>query len=98
MRQELANAQERIRLQAAQLHKVKAEAASQQALIDYLGKSLQSQIQSSGVATGQQSVGLQVRSGLQQQLQPAEDTGWTVEQATASVARVLKAMSVSQTS
>lgn len=85
--QELTNLQQQVEDQAAQLRKVIAEAASQQASSNYLIKHLQSQLQTSQAERD---------ACIQGTKSPVEDTGWTVQQATASVARVLRAMSESQ--
>ena len=84
--QELINLRQQIEDQAAELHKVTAEAASQQASSNYLIKHLQSQLQA------RQAENACVKASQK----PLQDTGWTIQQATASVARVLKVMSESQ--
>ena len=85
--QELINLRQQIEDQAAELRTVTAEAASQQASSNYLIKHLQSQLQASQAE----------KDACKQATQkPLQDTGWTIQQATASVARVLKVMSESQ--
>ena len=85
--QELIALQQQIEDQGAELRKVTAEAASQQASSNYLIKHLQSQLQASQAE----------KDAFKQATQkPLQDTGWTIQQATASVARVLKVMSESQ--
>ncbi len=85
--QELINLRQQIEDQAAELHKVTAEAASQQASSNYLIKHLQSQLQASQAEND---------ACVKASQKPLQDTGWTIQQATASVARVLKVMSESQ--
>ncbi|DBA66413.1 TPA: hypothetical protein ACH3X2_002392 [Trebouxia sp. C0005] len=85
--QELIALRQQIENQAAELRKVTAEAASQQASSNYLIKHLQSQLQASQAEKD---------ACIQATQKPLQDTGWTVQQATASVARVLKVMSESE--
>ena len=87
--QELASLRQQVDDTAAQLRKVTAEAASQQASSNYLVNHLQSHLQSNQAEKA---------ACIPATRLPVEGTGWTVQQATASVARVLKAMSASQTS
>ena len=81
--QQLTSLKQQLSDAAAQQKKATAEAASQQASSNYLIKHLQSQL-----LTYQAS-----DSSIQPEQQ--DDTGWTVQQATASVAKLLKTMSSS---
>ena len=83
VQQELTSLRQQLSDAAAQQRKTAAEAASQQASSIYLIKHLQSQL-----LTYQAS-----DSNIQSEQQ--DDTGWTVQQATASVAKLLKTMSSS---
>ncbi len=85
--QEQVALRQQIEEQAAELRKVTAEAASQQASSNYLIKHLQSQLQASQAEKD---------ACIQATQKPLQDTGWTIQQATASIARVLKVMSESQ--
>ena len=83
VQQQLTSLRQQLSAAAAQQRKATAEAASQQASSNYLIKHLQNQL-----LTYQAS-----DSSIQSEQQ--DDTGWTVQQATASVAKLLKSMSSS---
>ena len=89
MQQELAELRQKQHDHTAQVRKVTAEAASQQAAANYLIKHLQSQLSSMQAANTES---IQAVANLT----PGE-TSWTIEQATASVARVLQVIAASQT-
>lgn len=89
MQQELAELRQKQHDHTAQVRKVTAAAASKQASANYLIKHLQSQLSSSQAANTE---GIQAVAGV-----APEGTGWTIEQANASVARVLQVITASQT-
>ena len=89
MQQELAELQKKQQDHIARVCKVKAEAASQQASANNLIKHLRSQLSSIQIASteSRQAVAKEAPEG----------TSWTIEQANASVARVLQVIAASQT-
>ena len=89
MQQELAELSQKQHDHTAQVCKVTSEAASQQASANNLIKHLQSHLSSNQVANIE-SIQAVARVG-------PEGTSWTIEQANASVARVLKVIAASQT-
>lgn len=89
MQQELAELRQEQHDHTAQTRKVTAEAASKQASANYLIKHLQSQLSSSQTVNSESIQAVAKTT--------PEETGWTIEQATASVARVLQVIAASQT-
>ena len=89
MQQELAELRQKQQDHTAQVRMVTAEAASKQASANYLIKHLQSQLSSSEAANTES---IQAIANT-----PPEGNGWTIEQANASVARVLQVIAASQT-
>ena len=89
MQKELADLRQRQHDHTAQVRKVTAEAASQKASANYLINHLQGQL--SSIQAGK------VKSIQAAATAPTEGTSWTIEQATASVARILQVMATSQT-
>ena len=86
--QQVAALHQQVHDQTAQIRKVTAEAASEQASAKYLIKHLQHQLLSSQAEKAE---------CIQTVQAPTEDTGWSIQHATASVARVLQVMAASQT-
>ena len=80
LQQEAAALHQQVHDQTVQLRKVTAEAASQQASAKYLIKHLQSQLSSSQAEKAER---------IQATQAPLKNTGWSIQRATASVARVL---------
>ena len=89
MQQEVTELRQKQQNHIAELRKVTAEAASKQASASYLIKHLQGQLLNMQAAKPE-SIQAVAQSG-------PEGTRWSIEQATASVARVLQVMAASQT-
>lgn len=89
MQQELTELRQQQQDHTAEVRKVTAEAASKQASASYLINHLQGQL-SNMQAAKTESIQAVATSA-------PEGTGWTIEQATASVARVLQVIAASQT-